>query len=76
MGFERITSYLLNIGEIRELLLNNLSHAQKDELLIKTNINKDDLDAVNILYKQINNILRDNCSDKHIDSIEFDIIHI
>lgn len=63
-------SYLLNIGEIRELLLNNLSHAQKVELLIKTNINKDDLDAVNILYKQINNILRDNCSDKHIDSIE------
>lgn len=63
-------SYLLNIGEIRELLLNNVSHAQRVEFLIKTNIQKDDLSAVNNLYKQVNEIIRDNCSNKHIDSIE------
>ncbi len=63
-------SYLLNIGEIRELLLNNVSHAQRVEIVLKTNIQKDDLSAVNCLYKQINEILRDNCSNKHIDSVE------
>lgn len=63
-------SYLLNIGEIRELLLNNVSHAQRVEFLIKTNIEKDDLQAVNDLYRNINEILRNQCSAKHVDSIE------
>lgn len=63
-------SYLLNIGEIRELLLNNVTNAQRVELLIKTNIDKDDLVAVNNLYNQINEIIRENCSSEHVDSIE------
>ena len=63
-------SYLLNIGEIRELLLNNVSNAERVELLIKTNIHKDDLVAVNALYNQINGIIRESCSSKHVDSIE------
>ena len=63
-------SYLLNIGEIRELLLNNSTYKERVEFVIKTNIDKDDLSSVNNLYNQINEIIRDNCSTSHIDSIE------
>lgn len=68
--FNTLHSYMLNIGEIRELLLNNVSNAQRVELLIKTNIHKDDLEAVNSLYNKINEIIRENCSNKHVNSIE------
>lgn len=63
-------SYLLNIGEIRELLLNNVSNAQRVEFLIKTNIPKNDISAVNALYEQVNEIIQESCSSKHIDSVE------
>jgi len=63
-------SYLINIGEIRELLLNNYEHKQCAEFTIKTNINKEDLTAVNEFYKHLNIILREYCSSIHIDAIE------
>ena len=63
-------SYLLNIGEIKELLLNNSMNKQRVEFLIKTNIDKDDLSAINELYNEVNNVIRSNCSETHIDSIE------
>ena len=64
-------SYMLNIGEIRELLLNNSSgYKQRVEILIKTNIEKDDLTSINKLYNEINILIRENCSLTHVDSIE------
>ncbi len=64
-------SYMLNIGEIRELLLNNSSgYKQRVEILIKTNIEKDDLTSINELYNEINILIRENCSLTHVDSIE------
>ncbi len=63
-------SYMLNIGEIREMLLNNSLHKERVEFVVKTNIEKDDLISINSLYNQINGIIRENCSDSHIDSIE------
>lgn len=64
-------SYMLHIGTIRELLLNNsYNNLQCVELVIKTNIDKDDLTSINELYNQINVILRKECSYQHIDSIE------
>lgn len=63
-------SYLLNIGEIRELLLNNSENRQRVEFVVKTSIDKDDLQSVNVLYNEINAIIRSCCSDTHIDAIE------
>lgn len=63
-------SYLINIGEIREILLNNYEHKQCAEFTIKTNIDKENLSAVNEFYKQLNVILREYCSSMHIDAIE------
>lgn len=63
--------YMINIGEIKELLLNNSESKERVEFIVKTNINKDDLESVNELYNQINKIIKDNCSTNHIDSIEF-----
>ena len=64
-------AYMLQIGSIRELLLNSTSgNAQRVEILIRTDIDKDDLPTVNMLYNEINNRIRDNCSDNHIDYIE------
>jgi len=64
-------SYMLHIGAIRELLLNS---SKKDmqcvELVVKTNIEKDDLSSINELYNDINTILNKECSTQHIDSIE------
>lgn len=62
--------YMLNIGEIKELLLNNCENKQRVEFIIKTNIDKEDLSSINSLYNQLNNIIKDSCSDNHIDSIE------
>lgn len=62
--------YMLNIGEIRELLLNNSEKKDRVEFIVKTNIDKDDLESVNKLYNQINSIILNNCSTNHIDSIE------
>lgn len=64
-------SYMLHIGAIREILLNS-SHDDKQcvEVLIKTDIDKDDLDLVNELYNEINVIIREKCSAQHIDFIE------
>ncbi len=64
-------SYMFHIGAIRELLLNS-SHNDKQcvEVLIKTNIDKDDLDQINQLYSEISAIIRENCSDQHIDFVE------
>lgn len=63
-------SYMLNIGEIKEILLNNSFHKERVEFVIKTNIDKDDLTSINDLYNQINVIIRQNCSDTHVDAIE------
>lgn len=65
-------SYMINIGAIRELLLNNSESDRKQrvEISIKTTINKDDLTSINELYNQINMLIRDNCSNQHIDCIE------
>lgn len=63
-------SYLLNVGEIRELLLNNSENKLRIEFVVKTTIDKNDLPAINALYNEINAIIKDNCSDTHIDSIE------
>ena len=64
-------SYMLNIGSIRELLLNNSNESKQIiEFRIKTNIDKDNLETINRLYNQINMLIRDNCSEQHIDYIE------
>lgn len=63
-------SYFINIGEIRELLLNGAENKERVEFVIKTNIDKDDLTCINELYNKINCILNMHCSDEHIDSIE------
>lgn len=62
--------YMINIGEIKELLLNNSESKERVEFIVKTNIDKDNLASVNQLYNQINDIIRDICSTNHIDSIE------
>ena len=64
-------SYMLHIGAIREILLNSSNDdKQCVEVLIKTNIDKDDLTLINELYNDINGIIRDKCSAQHIDFIE------
>lgn len=65
-------SYMLHIGAIRELLLNNseFKSTQRLEIQIKTNIAKDDLSSINELYNTINLIIRNNCSKQHTDCIE------
>lgn len=65
-------SYMIHIGAIRELLLNNSASDSKQrvELLIKTDIEKDDLVSINELYNKINLLIRDNCSEQHVDCIE------
>lgn len=63
-------SYMLNIGEIKEILLNNYEYKQRVEFVIKTNIEKDNLDSINVLYNRINHVLRETCSAEHIESIE------
>lgn len=62
--------YMINIGEIKELLLNNSENKERVEFIVKTNIDKNDLVSVNELYNQINQIIRENCSTNHVDSIE------
>ncbi len=62
--------YMINIGEIKELLLNNSENKERVEFIVKTNIDKNDLVSVNELYNQINKIIRENCSTNHVDSIE------
>ncbi len=62
--------YMLNIGEIKELLLNNSENNERIEFVIKTNIAKDDLNAINELYNQINRTIKNQCSTTHVDSIE------
>ena len=63
-------SYFMNIGEIRELLLNNSENKERVEFVIKTTIDKDDFDGVNNLYNKINQLLNQYCSEEHIDSVE------
>ena len=64
-------SYMFNIGSIRELLLNNSNGSKhRIEFLIKTNIDKDDLESINELYNQINILIRESCSEHHVDFIE------
>lgn len=70
LGTKELHSYLINIGEIRELLLNSLENKQRVEFVIKTDIEKDDLFSINELYNKINRIVNDCCSKDHIDSIE------
>lgn len=62
--------YMLNIGEIKELLLNNYENRQRVEFIVKTNIDKNDLSSINSLYNQINDVINNSCSGKHIDSVE------
>ncbi len=62
--------YMINIGEIKELLLNNSENKERVEFIVKTNIDKNDLVSVNELYNKINKIIRENCSTNHVDSIE------
>lgn len=64
-------SYMLHISAIREILLNS-SHDDKQcvDVLIKTNIAKDNMDLINELYNEINIIIREKCSKQHIDFIE------
>lgn len=63
-------SYMLNIGEIKELLLNNSECEQRVDFIIKTNIDKDSQNEINALYNQINSLLKSFGSENHIDSIE------
>lgn len=63
-------SYMLNIGEIKEILLNNYEFKQRVEFVIKTNIDKDDLESINLLYNEINKTIKNNCSSDHVESIE------
>lgn len=70
MGVKELHSYFINIGEIRELLLNTLDNKERVEFIIKTDIDKDDLPRVNELYNQICKTLSDYCSPDHIDSVE------
>lgn len=56
-------SYMLHIGTIREILLNSSQDdKQCVEVLIKTDIDKDDLESINVLYNEINVIIREKCS--------------
>lgn len=70
LGTKELHSYLINIGEIRELLLNTSEDKQRVEFIIKTDIEKDDLSGINELYNRISHIINDCCSKEHIDSIE------
>lgn len=70
MGIKELHSYFINIGEVRELLLNTLDNRERVEFVIKTDIDKDDLSGVNELYNRINKTLKDCCSPDHIDSVE------
>ena len=70
MGAKELHSYFINIGEIRELLLNTLDNKERVEFVIKTDIDKDDLVGINGLYNQINKALKMCCSADHIDYIE------
>ncbi len=70
LGVKELHSYFINIGEIRELLLNTAGNKERAEFIIKTSIDKDDLESVNELYNRINYILKECCSEEHIDSIE------
>lgn len=70
MGTKELHSYLINIGEIRELLLNSSKENQRVEFIIKTDIDKDDILGINELYNRINCMINDCCSKEHIDSIE------
>lgn len=64
-------SYMLHIGAIREILLNSSrDDKQCVEVLIKTDIDKDDLKLINELYNKISVIIREKCSSQHIDFIE------
>ena len=63
-------SYMLNIGEIREILLNNSEDRYCAEIVIKTNIDKDDLQSINSLYNQVNMIIKEKCSCSNINSVE------
>lgn len=70
LGTKELHSYLINIGEIRELLLNTSEDKQRVEFIIKTNIEKDDLSSINELYNKISQTINDCCTKEHIDSIE------
>lgn len=70
LGVKELHSYFINIGEIRELLLNTSENKERVEFIIKTDIDKDDLESINELYNRINKILKECCSEEHIDSIE------
>lgn len=70
LNVNALHSYLINIGEIRELLLNRAQNMERVEFVIKTNIDKDDLAGINDFYNKISDILKQCCSEGHIDSIE------
>ncbi|MCM1267614.1 MAG: pentapeptide repeat-containing protein [Bacteroidales bacterium] len=70
MGVKELHSYFINIGEIRELLLNTLDDKERVEFIIKTDIDKDDLEGINELYNKISKIIAANCSADHINSVE------
>ena len=65
-----IHSYMLNIGEIKEILLNNSERRERVDFIIKTDIDKDDIAAVNDLYNQINLLIQEYSTQNHTDSIE------
>lgn len=70
LGAKELHSYFINIGEIRELLLNTSDNKERVEFVIKTDIDKDDLISVNELYNRISKILKECCSADHIDFVE------
>lgn len=70
LNANELHSYFINIGEIRELLLNYVQNMERVEFVIKTNIDKDDLTGINDFYNKISDILKQYCSEGHIDSIE------
>ncbi len=65
-----IHSYMLNIGEIKEILLNNSERRERVDFIIKTDIDKDDIAAVNDLYNRINLLIQEYSTQDHTDSIE------
>lgn len=70
LGVKELHSYFINIGEIRELLLNSSDNKDRVEFIIKTDIDKNDLNGINELYNRISKTLSDCCSFDHIDSVE------
>lgn len=62
--------YMINIGEIRELLLNSMVNGQQIDITIKTSIPREDTEMINALYTKLDVIIKQCCTSEHISAIE------